>query len=69
MGLQLRVSQSQSAAIGRHIKNADGSDMHATTAAYDRFAQLKARATSAQDRAAIARITAHAQRGRPSTRR
>lgn len=56
----MRVSQSQSAAIGHHIKNADGSDMHATDkAAYDKeFAQLKARATSAQDRAAIARITA-----------
>ena len=56
----MRVSQSQSAAIGRHIKNADGSDMHASDkAAYDKeFAQLKARATSAQDRAAIARITA-----------
>ena len=56
----MRVSQSQSAAIGHHIKNADGSDMHATDkAAYDKeFAQLKARATSAQDHAAIARITA-----------
>ena len=46
----MRASQSQSAAIGHHIKNADGSDMHATDkAAYDKeFAQLKARATSAR---------------------
>ena len=39
----MRVSQSQSAAIGHHIKNADGSDMHASDkAAYDKeFAQLE----------------------------
>ena len=56
----MRVSQSQSAAIGRGIKNADGSDMATSDkAAYDKeFAQLKARATSAEDHAAIARITA-----------
>ena len=40
--------QSQSAAIGHHIKNADGSDMHATDKAAYEESQPKARATSAQ---------------------
>jgi hypothetical protein len=56
----MRVSQSQSAAIGRAITNADGSDMHASdVAAYAKeFNHLTAMARSQDDHAAITRIKA-----------
>ena len=56
----MRVSQAQSAALGHAIKNPDGSDMHTgDIAVYTKeFTLLKGMATSAQDRAAVARISA-----------
>jgi hypothetical protein len=56
----MRISQIQSAALGRAIKNPDGSDMHTSdVAAYNKeFASLAAVATSREDRVAIARISA-----------
>ena len=56
----MRVSQAQSAAIGHAIKNADGSNMHASDmATYAReFNHLAAMARTQDDHAAIARITA-----------
>src|SRR4029079_12985851 len=56
----MRVSQSQSAAIGHGIKNADGSDMHTSDVAAftHELAKLRARDDRVDDRSSLARIAA-----------